>query len=134
MGTDADVTRIWEKKYGKNAKHVVKSREADNVAQAENNIKNAYGKRAAAVGGESATPAAAGGRTVGRPAATAAAVRPTTTYTPKSAPAAVSASAPAPVSAPAAGGGQGLHPSWEAARRKKAMLAAAPAAQKIVFD
>lgn len=132
MGTDADVTRIWEKKYGKNAKHVVKSREADNVAQAENNIKNAYGKRAAAVGGESATPVAAGGRTVGKPAPTA--VRPTTTYTPKPAPAAVSASVSAPALAPAAGGGQGLHPSWEAARRKKAMLAAAPAARKIVFD
>jgi len=116
--------RIWERKYGKNAKHVQKASEQ----ATEGNIANAYGKRA----GATAAPAAA--KPTGRPSTGArpppTGARPAATFTPSARP----AYTPAPRAAAPAAATEALHPSWEAARLRKQREAEGPKATKIVFD
>lgn len=115
--TDHD--RIWERKYGKNAKHIQKAKEKET----EGNIANAYGKRAGPA--KTSTPHSAGSA---RPATA------TSTRRPASESSTVvdrSKTDPSPaVHKPSSG----LHPSWEAARLRKQKEATGPKATKIVFD
>ncbi|WVQ73822.1 hypothetical protein IAR50_003403 [Cryptococcus sp. DSM 104548] len=108
---------IWEKKYGKGAKHVVRQREEEKIEEEKAR------KRAA----DRARPRDSGwgskGGALGNAAPTSVAP------TPRAAP---SAGAPQ-----AQAGGQSLHPSWEAAKLRKQKMEAVAAAnpsQKIVFD
>lgn len=124
------IGRIWEKKYGKGAKHVVKAREEEKTKQMSKSRSgaNAEGMGPAqrtwggkpAPGGSgvrSAPPAASGGAaTTGRPAA----------------------AGPTGGDAAPAGGAK-MHPSWEAARLRKQKEGVVPPpgavqGQKIVFD
>ncbi|WVQ83586.1 hypothetical protein IAT38_005727 [Cryptococcus sp. DSM 104549] len=117
---------IWEKKYGKNAKHVVKQREEDEKAP-----KKVAGKMMSrdagwgAKAGDAPAPragAGAGGASGGRGGY---AGRPAAPHQP--------VAAPAPASGDKA---KALHPSWEAARLRKEKMSAVQAAKpnKIVFD
>ena len=123
------ICRIWERKYGKNAKHVQKA-----SAQAtEGNIAKAYGNRAAVAGkpaGQalSTTTSTATTNTTAGPKTGA---RPPSTFTPSARPAFTPRPTPAP---PAAASTGPLHPSWEAARLRKQKEAEGPKATKIVFD
>lgn len=113
--------RIWEKKYGKNAKHVVKAREAEKTKEREKKFgpsDKGWGSKPRPEASTPQTDAKADN-----------AVRPKS-FT-SSQPAAQSEK---PVPTPKAEGA--LHPSWEAARlrKQKAMGVGAPKPQKIVFD
>jgi len=127
---DELIIRIWERKYGKNAKHVKKASEQ----ATEGNIAKAYGNRAGATA--TAGTGAAGNKPPGRPttstgAGAGAGARPPSTYTPSARPAFVPPSRPA---APPAAATGPLHPSWEAARLRKQKESEGPKATKIVFD
>jgi hypothetical protein len=115
--------RIWERKYGKNAKHVQKASEQ----ATEGNIAKAYGNRGAATASAPTT----GGKPTGRPSPTTGA-RPASTFTPSARPAYTPAARPAPAAPKPAT--EALHPSWEAARLRKQREAEGPKATKIVFD
>lgn len=113
--SDSD-SRIWEKKYGKGAKHVVKAKE-----EAEKKMRGPQGQRRDQGWGQrrdgEEAPAAAPPAAKSRPAA--------------------ARSAPAP--AAQAKSDASLHPSWEAARLRKQREmggagGAAPKPTKIVFD
>lgn len=127
--------RIWEKKYGKGAKHVVKAREEEKAKQMG---KSRSGANAEGMGTAQRTwggkPASGGaGARSGPPAPFGGAApvgRPTT--------AGSGPAAPAGGDGTAAGGAK-MHPSWEAARQRKKKEGAVPPAgaiqgQKIVFD
>ena len=140
--TPAD-TSIWEKKYGKGAKHVVKAREDEEKKEREKK----WGKSDAGWGGKTgqsgelghagrggaargglAARGARGGAVAGRGGFTGGRGG----FAGGAAVSSVSASVP-----PAAAGGAHLHPSWEAARlrkQKEEALASAPKATKITFD
>ncbi len=94
--------RIWEKKYGKGAKHVIKAREEE-----EKRMRGPQGQRRDQGWGQR------------REAAPAPAAKP--------------AAAPRAEAKPQK---EALHPSWEAARQRKARMEAkdAPKATKIVFN
>lgn len=123
--------RIWEKKYGKGAKHVVKAQEEEEQKSREKK----WGKSDEGWGGSAGRGGAVGrggrGGSVGGRGGFAGR---DTAVPPGVAAAAPSAVAPArPVAAKPSG--PALHPSWEAARlRKQKMMDAAPAATKITFD
>ncbi|ODN80731.1 hypothetical protein L202_02892 [Cryptococcus amylolentus CBS 6039] len=108
---------IWEKKYGKGAKHVVRQREEEKIEEEKAR------KRAA----DRARPRDSGWGNKGGASGSAA-------------PAPVSAApraAPSAAAPQAQAGGQNLHPSWEAAKLRKQKMeavAAAKPSQKIVFD
>ena len=118
--------RIWEKKYGKNAKHVVKNNELEKKKAEEQVVsatKNAYARRAQ----------------VASTAASTSRHGPSTEGAARAAPSAHGASGarePTTTSKPAApaSGAQGLHPSWAAAKMRQKQLAEGPKATKIVFD
>jgi len=109
--------RIWEKKFGKNAKHVIKAKEEERNGPVGNGWGLSRGPRGGAQGVEQA-----GGREM-------APVPIGDGFAPRSA--ASTARQPPPPDTSK----KGLHPSWEAARIKRAREgAAAPKATKIVFD
>ncbi|WVF66839.1 hypothetical protein IAT40_001581 [Kwoniella sp. CBS 6097] len=128
---------IWEKKYGKNAKHVVKARTEDEAKQARKSQRE-FDKRG--------KPEGMNGRDAGwgkrsgpsdRPsvAATAGASRPSFSASSASAGAGAGAGRPKVQEEQK----KNLHPSWEAARLRKQKMGAVPAAgaakpNKIVFD
>lgn len=128
MGASADCFRIWEKKFGKNAKHVKKARdeereEARKKAERKAKREEKLAFRAKLTGGQEDRGWA------GRPGASHAASS-------RGAPPHV----PIAQSAQAAGEKQALHPSWQAARLRRMKEAGtapgseAAKATKIVFD
>lgn len=126
---------IWEKKYGKNAKHIVKQREEER--------KKAAKKEGSQRSGGFVPPSRDSGYKTYKPAPDSAPVlaKPGGSF---------GSSAPARTPSAAAGGPGGAgagsaadekkgknHPSWEAARRRKEAeqkLKNAPKPTKIVFD
>ncbi|WRT65482.1 uncharacterized protein IL334_002425 [Kwoniella shivajii] len=131
---------IWEKKFGKGAKHVVKAREDEDSYQASKAKREAE-KRGKPIGMH--------GRDGGWGPRTGSTATTTTTATatanPKSAPpqSAARVNPPSRYTAPSSAAPpkeeqKNLHPSWEAARLRKqkmeAIPANAPKASKIVFD
>ena len=138
MGWISDYRRIWEKKYGKNAKHVIKGQELDKKKEEEkvqSETRNAYARRAGGASGAASGP-------VGSAAAVSTAIR---VPPPGYASANTSAGRPAYSSAPTGTAGPtasstnntsaaALHPSWAAAKMRQKQLAEGPKATKIVFD
>ncbi|KAK8861364.1 hypothetical protein IAR55_002183 [Kwoniella newhampshirensis] len=128
---------IWEKKYGKGAKHVVKARQEEQEQARKSQEKAEVRAR----GRDSGWGARAGTTSLG---ATASASRPAPPHlaTSNSTPTPMSTSAPAPARAPYSAPAQdkaAMHPSWEAARLRKQKMAMVPPVDgpkpnKIIFD
>lgn len=113
--------RIWEKKFGKNAKHVIKAKEEERNGPVGNGWDADRGGRVGAGGGRGMgigiAPAPGRGDFLTRPA--------------PSAPIQIAGRPPTSKR----GQEHGLHPSWEAAKLRKAKeIASAPKATRIVFD
>ena len=144
-GPDLLIRSIWEKKYGKNAKHVLKARKEEEEQQKEKERIKRFGPSDAGWGGGRGGRGGMGGRggAVGArggrggfsgPSGREQSSRPAPGFAPS--PAAASSKPPAAGGAGGAGAAH-LHPSWEAARLRKAKEAAqasAPKATKITFD
>ncbi|CAD6572758.1 MAG: hypothetical protein TREMPRED_000624 [Tremellales sp. Tagirdzhanova-0007] len=106
--------RIWEKKFGKNAMHVIKAREEERNGSIGKGWSSSRGKprSALATGHERRKEGGSASRD----------------FPPRIA-------GPPPRQIPTAAASKSLHPSWEAARLRKAKeVAAAPKSTKIVFD
>lgn len=127
---------IWEKKYGKNAKHVQKAQQAEQAEKSKmTHSKVRWNGESNKIGGQDSGWAEKGGNASTAPAAPAAGAGARF-----SGPTSVGASRASGPAAGGAGAGEKMHPSWEAARlrRQKEMGGGAAASAgkptKIVFD